>query len=79
MAYQQARTSRGEICFSDLSKINFSSYSNGQHGGFDLPKKIEGTKNQKNDKKLQRIREILLSNGITITVEYLPSRIENSG
>ena len=29
---------------SQMSKINLNSYSNEQHGGFDLPKKVRCTK-----------------------------------
>ena len=76
VAYQRSRNSGSEICFPNLSQgSNLSSYLNGQSGSFDLPKKTGDAKNKKLTKIAKEIWEILLSNMITITVEYLVSTL----
>ena len=59
------------------SQNYFNSHTNGQHSGFDISEKKNGggTKNQKMTILSKEIWEILISEQIMITVEYLPSSL----
>ena len=54
------------------SKLYFSSHTNGQHSGFDILEKNGRNQESENDYTVKDVWEMLISEQIMITTEYLP-------
>ena len=75
MAYQQVGTTSSKSSNLDIfqnSKLYFISHTKGQHSGFDILEKNGRNQESENDYTVKDVWEMLISEQIMITVEYLP-------